>query len=111
LLGDRDDRTSAGERSKLVKVVLAEDRLAKLASFARRCPVVAITEQTLGQRLLELCRDSERRRALGEEGRRYATTVHGPDTAARAAEHVYAHAESAAAGIYEANGDGIRTVA
>jgi hypothetical protein len=98
----------SAEAMALEKPVLCECDPRKLASFARPCPVVPITEGTLRERLLELASDPDRRRELGEEGRLYATTLHDPDRAARAAERVYAHGRTAAPGVYEADADSLR---
>lgn len=90
------------------KPVISEYAEVKLASFARPCPVVAATPETLQARLLELAADPQRRRELGEAGREYATRVHAPEAAAAAAQAIYEHARGAAPGIYESGPDGLR---
>lgn len=91
----------SAEAMALGKPVLCEYVESKLAGFARPCPVVTATAETLRDRLLELAADPERRARLGLAGREYARSVHAPERAAAAAEAVYGHAASAPAGVYE----------
>lgn len=98
----------AAEAMALGKPVLCEYDASRLGAFARPCPVLAITRQTLRERLVELCADPQLRARLGREGRDYAAEVHAPERVAAAAERVYEHARSAPAGIYEADPDGVR---
>ena len=98
----------SAEAMALGKPVLCEHDPAKLAGFARPCPVVAITAATLADRLGELAADPERRRSLGEAGRRYARATHHPDVAAAAMVAVYRHAPGAGPGLYEASPVGVR---
>jgi hypothetical protein len=98
----------SAEAMALGKPVLCECDPRKLASFARPTPVVAATAETLFDRLLELCREVDRRRDLGERGRRYALDVHAPVRAAAAAENAYVHARDRPAGVFEAVSEGIR---
>ena len=98
----------SAEAMALGKPVICEYAEEKLASFARPCPVVGATPETLRARLLELAADADRRRELGTAGREYATRVHGPDAAAAAAQAVYEHAPRAAAGVYESGPGGLR---
>ena len=98
----------SAEAMALGKPVICEYAEGKLASFARPCPVVPATPETLQARLLELASDAGRRSELAEAGREYATRVHDPDAAAAAAEAIYEHAPRAAPGIYESGPDGVR---
>ena len=98
----------SAEAMALGKPVICEYAEHKLASFARPCPVVAATPETLDARLLELAANAGRRRELAEAGREYAARVHDPGVAAAAAEAVYEHAPQAAPGIYEAGPGGVR---
>ena len=100
----------SAEAMALGKPVLCEHVPAKLASFARPCPVVAATPETLRERLLELAGDSSRRGELGLAGRRYAVEVHAPARAAEAAERIYEHARDADPGVYEAWPGGLRRI-
>ncbi len=100
----------SAEAMALGKPVLCEHDPAKLAGFARPCPVVAITAATLGDRLRELAADPEHRRRLGEAGRRYARATHHPDVAAAAMVAVYHHAPDADPGLYEASSAGVRAL-
>jgi glycosyltransferase involved in cell wall biosynthesis len=98
----------AAEAMALGKPVLCEHDPARLASFARPCPVVAVTRETVTERVIELCQDAALRRELGRRGRRYAETVHSPERAAAAAERAYAHARTGSAGLFEVTAEGVR---
>ena len=73
----------SAEAMALGKPVVCEYAEEKLASFARPCPVVPATPETLRATVLELAADGERRRELGAAGREYASRVHGPDVRGR----------------------------
>jgi glycosyltransferase involved in cell wall biosynthesis len=98
----------AAEAMALGKPVLCEHDPARLASFARPCPVVAITRATVTDRVIALCRDAELRHELGRSGRRYAETVHSPERAAAAAERAYAHARTGSHGLFEVTAEAVR---
>jgi hypothetical protein len=98
----------SAEAMALGKVVLCEYDPAKLADFARPCPVVPATRETLARRLVDLAGDAPRRAELGEAGRGYARRVHGHERAAAAAERIYEHARDAEPGVYEATAEGLR---
>ena len=98
----------AAEAMALGKPVICEYEEEKLAPFARPCPVVAATPETLEARVRELAADAGRRRELGEAGSGYAPRVHHPDVAAAAAEAIYEHAREAPPGIYESGPAGLR---
>jgi hypothetical protein len=91
----------AAEAMALGKPVLCEHDERKLASFARPTPVVAVDAATLAERLVELAADPAERERLSLAGREYARRVHAPAAAARAALAMYAHARTAAPGVYE----------
>jgi len=96
------------EAMALGRPVVLEYDPRHLAPFARETPLVAATPATLAQRVAELCDDPERRRRLGEAGRRFAAAVHDADRVAAAVEHVYAHARARPAGVFEATAEGVR---
>ena len=100
----------SAEAMALGKPVLCEHDPAKLAEFARPCPVVAITAATLADELGQLAADPGRRHSLGEAGRRYARATHHPDVAAAAMVAVYRHAPDAGRGLYEASPAGVRAL-
>jgi hypothetical protein len=99
------------EAMALGRPVVLEYEPRHLAPFARETPLVAATPATLAARVAELCDDAERRRQLGEAGRRFAAGVHHADRVAAAVEHVYAHARARPAGVFEATVEGIRPLA
>ena len=96
------------EAMALGRPVVLEYDAGQLAPFARAAPLVAATAGTLAARVAELCDDPERRRRLGEAGRRYVREVHAADRVAAAVEQVYAHARLRAAGVFEATAEGVR---
>lgn len=96
------------EAMALGRPVVLEYDPRQLAPFARDTPLVAATPATLGERVAELCDDAERRRALGEAGRRFAAQVHGADRVAAAVEHVYRHARNRPAGVFQGTAEGVQ---
>lgn len=96
------------EAMLLGRPVVLEYRRELLAPFAQQTPLVAATPQTLADRVAELCDDPQLRARLGQAGTAFASEVHAADRVAVAVEHVYAHARSAPAGVFEATPDGIR---
>jgi hypothetical protein len=96
------------EAMALGRPVVLEYDPRQLAPFARDTPLVAATPATLAARVAELCDDPDRRRRLGEAGRRFAREVHHADRVAAAVEHVYRHARSRPAGVFEATAEGVR---
>ena len=98
----------SAEAMALGKPVLCEYEPLRLAPSARPSPVVPITSENLGERLLDLCTDDDRRRRLGREGREYVLRLHAPERAAAALEQVYRHGPRCAAGVYEVRPDGFR---
>jgi hypothetical protein len=99
------------EAMALGRPTLLEFDATELAPFARATPLVATTAATLAERVAELCAAPDRRRSLGEAGRRYVSEVHHADRVAAAAEHVYRHAGARPAGVFEATAEGIRRLA
>lgn len=97
----------SAEAMALEKPVLCEYQPRMLAPSARGTPVVPVTGDELGARLLELCVDEARRRELGRRGREYVLRVHAPERAAAALERVYRRGRGYRAGVYEARPDGI----
>ncbi|MEM7095208.1 MAG: glycosyltransferase [Actinomycetota bacterium] len=59
------------------------------------CPIVNITPSTLTATLRELCLDSERRRQLGEQGRRYIELHHSLDAVGHRIEQFIATQQEA----------------
>lgn len=96
------------EAMMLGRPVVLEYRRAQLAPFAQDTPLVAATPETLTARVAELCDDPGLRAALGRKGEDFARRLHSADRVAVAIEHVYAHARTAAPGLFEATPDGIR---
>jgi glycosyltransferase involved in cell wall biosynthesis len=61
-------------------------RIYRLYSFFGECPIVSATPELLADRLRELVTQPERRRGLGEAGRRYVERFHSE----AAAQHLFA---------------------
>jgi len=98
------------EAMALGKPVICEYDPRKLAPFARPCPVLPATAETLAARLHELAADASRRDDIGAAGREYATSVHAPLAAAKAIERVYRHAPAGQRGVFEATAEGVRQI-
>lgn len=96
------------EGMALGRPVVLEFDVRELAPFARDAPLVATTAATLAERVAELCDSPDRRRRLGEAGRRFVGEVHDADRVAAAVEHVYRHAGARHAGVFEATPEGVR---
>jgi glycosyltransferase involved in cell wall biosynthesis len=93
------------------KPVLSELDDRTLAPYQRDLPVVRVTPETLEAALDALLRDADRRRELGEQGRRYAAR-HRPEAVAAATLRVYDHARVPAEGVlFTATPDGIERLA
>jgi glycosyltransferase involved in cell wall biosynthesis len=88
--------------------VLSQIEPSALPPYQDDLPVVPVTPGTLEGELELLIGDPERRRRLGERGRRYVERVHSPARVAAAMLRVYSHARSDATGLFEVTADGIR---
>lgn len=91
--------------------VCGEIDRATLAPFQRDVPVVAVTPDTLASEVEALVAAPERRRELGERGRKYVEDVHAAPRVARAALNVYDHVRSAQPGSYVATPDSVDPIA
>jgi hypothetical protein len=77
-----------------------------LAPFHDELPIVHVTEDSLADELERMARDPERRRELGEAGRRYAERHSAPNAGASALA-IYEHVRTGAPGLYQATAEGI----
>jgi hypothetical protein len=78
-----------------------------LAPFHASLPIVAVTANTLEQKLEELVTDETLRRRLGEEGKAYVAANHEASQAARAVLGVYSHVRQAQAGVFQATAENV----
>jgi glycosyltransferase involved in cell wall biosynthesis len=95
------------EAMRLGKPVVSQLGREALAPYQGALPVVPATPETLETELETLLADSERRRMLGEQGRRYVEDVHAPGAVASATLRVYEAARDGAEGLFQASPTGI----
>jgi glycosyltransferase involved in cell wall biosynthesis len=87
--------------------VLGELDRSALPPYQRELPVVAVSPATLETELEALVRDHSRRAELGRRGRAYVERIYEPERIGRTMLAIYAHARTAAPGVYEATADRI----
>lgn len=107
-LGSQTTGVLALESMALGRPVLVQYERDLLAPFARDTPAVAVTAETVEQRIEDLVGDDARRADLGRAGREFVTRTHDSDVVAAALEQVYAHARRAGRGLFDATPDGVR---
>lgn len=107
-LGSQTTGVLALESMAVGRPVLVQYERELLAPFARDTPAVAVTADTVEQRIEELVGDAERRAELGRAGREFVTRTHDADVVAATLEQVYAHARRAGPGLFDATPDGVR---